>query len=204
MNEPDRLVAITAVVLDAARVLASNPPPERLSWIAATDPLPRVRHHALASLLRRDGPGDWLRPYAADPDGRVAVVAASALGEAGRYVLIGLLDVESVCRSAVALSRLEPGTERPKVERVLLSCVSAGDTEVIDALGRVGTALTVPVLAPIAHRRLGLGAVAREAKGAIRTIQARIGAGTEGALALADSPEGGLSVSERTDDRDRS
>lgn len=199
VTDADRLVALVRIVLDAALALAAEPPPDRLATIARTDPLVEIRRSALESLLARDGAGDWLVPFARDPDGRVAALAAGALGARGRPVLVELLArprPDVVRAAALALARLAPADDPSVVERALHACLGEGDIEIIDALGRIGTVASVPVLAPFGAGALGLRPSAWHAQRAVRAIQARLHGAEHGTLALAETVGGGLAVAD--------
>lgn len=193
--EPARIVALASLVHEAARVIArtGGDTTERLLGIAATDPLPEVRRNAFASLRARLKPGDWLVPFTADPDPRVRVVAAAALGPQGRDVLLGLLDPGDPLvhrTAALALADLANDGDRARIEAALLPYLGTGNTRVIEALGRIGTAVSVPPLTRLADAGLGLGSVARQARRAIGAIHGRLAGVGTGGLALADPGSG--------------
>lgn len=199
MRDVERL----ALFVDALRVAAGaiaagegHTVAGRLRAIAEGDWRAPVRMRALGALLDagEDEP-DWLRARIEDDDPQVAIVAARALGEAGRSTLLDRLahEGEALRRSAaVALAALPTDEHQERIEDALRSILVGGeDPEVIDALARFGTVASVPVLGALATPR---------AKAAIEAIQERVPAGRGGLSIVSALPSAGALSEARRDD----
>ncbi|MCA9489950.1 MAG: hypothetical protein KC621_08505 [Myxococcales bacterium] len=195
VTDAARLVSMAHTVLAAARHLSSSPPVVEGLRARLLDPEPGVREAALDELIDARGiSAERLRELVVGDDPRLAVMAASVLGEGGRAPLRQLLEVPSVARAAAAaLSRLPPGPERPQLEAFLLENLDRDWLDGIDALGRIATVAAVQALRPLTG--VTGGEAGRRAREAIRTIQSR-GEGGAGGLALAEGEGGALSVAD--------
>jgi hypothetical protein len=183
--------------------------------LAAEDPLPGVRAHALRAVLRGSPDPEWLAERANDPDADVAAIAALAWGPSGlprlRELLATAAGPDTVRAAAGRLPVGDPAFDAALV-RALASAPALdlvrlardhGGVAVVGALRRLGGPLRGPAqeAAKVVQDRapVGRGSVSLAedgAAGALSTVEAERGAVSEAADAgrLSDGAAGDPSL----------
>lgn len=171
--------------LEADRGLAED--------VVTGDRDPAARVTALRHLVATEPDPERARRFAADPDARVAAVAARALGPEGHARLRELLGTDGALDALAGLAESVPPGD-PDVDRALLQLLTAPSREVVALAGRLGGVSVVAAL-------LRVGGEHKEgARAAVRAIQARL-AGERGGVSLGSEPVGGQLAEASADGR---
>ncbi|MCA9493585.1 MAG: hypothetical protein KC621_26820, partial [Myxococcales bacterium] len=175
----DELQRICALLLGFADALAGTTVRQVPAAVPGKDAR-KTRTHALRQTALLAGkraseldPSE-VRAMLDDPDARVAVAAARSLSDTS--ALWALAEAEDPARRVVALVALaEVGADPRRVERGLLQLLEMGvsDSEVVEAIGAVGSADAIAPLRALVG--FGLNARGRAALDAIGRIQSRSG-----------------------------
>jgi hypothetical protein len=186
---------------------------ERLLERAERDPVPGVRLQALKLVLPRLSPSHpRLVALGSDPEPVVAFHAAMARGVDGHGQIRRLLShPDPLVSEGTVLSLIEQPEWRAQPwleEELVWLCTVRPSGRLIEALGEVGTAQSVPTLRALAGRGLGLGTLAGSARRALERIQKRRVlergglslAPDSGAVSLAKAAQGQVSEVKKFDD----